>query len=85
MNAIPSSDIEFMQYLRMEFPYPAYSGLIDRSKNAEIYASTEFNPKFFTTKLTDLHKQVGFVHAVLFNFPFSGVAVHYLDEANLPH
>lgn len=64
---------------------PAYSGLIDRSKNAEIYASTEFNPKFFTTKLIDLHKQVGFVHAVLFNFPFSGVAVHYLDEANLPH
>lgn len=79
----------------MEFHYPchgypfktspAYSGLIDRSKNAAMYASTEFNPKFFITKLTELHRQVGFVHAVLMNFPFLGVAVHHLDEANLPH
>lgn len=32
-----------------------------------------------------LHMQIGRVHTVLINFTFLGVAVHYLDEANLPH
>lgn len=86
MNAIPSSDIAFMRYLRLELHYLCLHIHVLHVPHL-VWHALVFYAFFclFVFMWTLLPMQIGCVHTVLMNFTFLGVAVHYLDEADLPH